>query len=171
MSAVAESSDAQKLRGSRTNSVGRRSDLQGMRAVAVLAVFANHLFSWPRGGFVGVDVFFVLSGFFITGLLIRERTDTGALSFADFYVRRVKRILPSAMLVLVTTVIGSYILLPAVRAKQTLVDSLYAALFVSNFRFEAVGLTISNRVSRRHRFSTSGRCRSKSSSTSFGPPC
>ena len=94
MSTAPESSDAQKLRGTRTNSVGRRSDLQGMRAVAVLAVFANHLFSWPRGGFVGVDVFFVLSGFFITGLLIRERTDAGTLSFADFYVRRVKRILP-----------------------------------------------------------------------------
>lgn len=139
MSTVARSSDAQELRGSRTNSVGRRSDLQGMRAVAVLAVFANHLFGWPRGGFVGVDVFFVLSGFFITGLLIRERTDTGRLSFADFYVRRVKRILPSATLVLVTTVVGSYILLPAVRAKETLVDSLNAALFVSNFRFGAVG--------------------------------
>lgn len=118
---------------------GRRPDLQGMRAVAVLAVFANHLFDWPSGGFVGVDVFFVLSGFFITGLLIRERAVTGTLSFQDFYVRRVKRIMPSAMLVLIATVIGSYVLLPAVRAKETLVDALYAAVFVSNFRFQAVG--------------------------------
>ena len=65
--------------------------------MAVLAVLAVH--AWPellRGGFVGVDVFFVLSGFFITGLLIRERLATGGLSFQYFYVRRVKRILPSA---------------------------------------------------------------------------
>ena len=54
-----------------------RRELQGMRAVGVLAVFANHLFEWPRGGFVGVDVFFVLSGFFITGLLLREHTTDG----------------------------------------------------------------------------------------------
>ena len=117
----------------------RRSDLQGMRAVAVLAVFANHLFDWPSGGFVGVDVFFVLSGFFITRLLIRERTTTGELSFRHFYVRRVKRILPSAVLVLAATVVISYLLFPAIRAKETLVDALYAAVFVSNFRFQAVG--------------------------------
>ncbi|WP_366847836.1 acyltransferase [Mycolicibacterium sp.] len=110
-----------------------------MRAVAVLAVFADHLFGWPSGGFVGVDIFFVLSGFFITGLLIRERTATGTISFQDFYVRRVKRILPSAVLVLVVTVILSYLLLPAIRARSTLLDSLYAALFVANFRFEALG--------------------------------
>ncbi len=110
-----------------------------MRAVAVLVVFANHLFDWPPGGFVGVDVFFVLSGFFITGLLIRERTARRKISFESFYVRRVKRILPSALLVLTVTVIGSWLLFPAARAKQTIVDALYAALFASNFRFEAVG--------------------------------
>ncbi|MFM8858019.1 MAG: acyltransferase family protein [Actinomycetota bacterium] len=116
-----------------------RSDLQGMRAVAVLAVFAEHLFGWPAGGFVGVDVFFVISGFFITGLLIRERTATGRLSFRDFYIRRVRRILPSALLVLVATVVFSFLLFPTVRAKQTLLDALYAALFLANFRFEALG--------------------------------
>jgi peptidoglycan/LPS O-acetylase OafA/YrhL len=119
--------------------VGKRQDLQGMRALAVLAVFADHLFDWPRGGFVGVDMFFVLSGFFITGILIRERTANGSLSFQNFYIRRVKRILPSAALVLVVTVICSYLLFPPIRAKATLVDALYAALFASNFRFEAVG--------------------------------
>jgi peptidoglycan/LPS O-acetylase OafA/YrhL len=117
----------------------RRTDLQGMRAIAVLTVFANHLFDWPSGGFVGVDVFFVLSGFFITGILIRERTTSRSLSFRRFYVRRVKRILPSAILVLVATVIASYVLFPAVRARETLVDALYAAVFASNYRFQAVG--------------------------------
>ncbi|WP_365997394.1 acyltransferase family protein [Mycolicibacterium sp.] len=110
-----------------------------MRAIAVLSVVADHLVSWPSGGFVGVDVFFVLSGFFISGLLIRERTTTGRLSFRDFYIRRVKRILPSALLVLVVTVIGSYVLFPAIRAKETLVDGLYAAVFAANIRFQAVG--------------------------------
>jgi peptidoglycan/LPS O-acetylase OafA/YrhL len=110
-----------------------------MRAVAVLTVFANHLFDWPPGGFVGVDVFFVISGFFITGILIRERATTGKVSFQNFYVRRVKRILPSALLVLTVTVVGAYILFPATRAKETLLDALYAAVFASNFRFESVG--------------------------------
>ncbi|GJF14807.1 acyltransferase [Mycolicibacterium cyprinidarum] len=110
-----------------------------MRAIAVLTVFANHLFDWPPGGFVGVDVFFVLSGFFITGILIRERTTERTLSFQNFYVRRVKRILPSAMLVLTATVVVSYLLLPAIRAKETLLDALYAAVFAANVRFEAVG--------------------------------
>lgn len=110
-----------------------------MRAVAVLAVFADHLFAWPRGGFVGVDIFFVLSGFFITGLLIRERETTRTISFRNFYTRRVRRIIPSAMLVLVVTVIASYILLPAARAKSTFIDSLWATVFASNWRFESVG--------------------------------
>lgn len=117
----------------------RRPDLQGMRAVAVLAVFSNHLFDWPSGGFVGVDVFFVLSGFFITGLLVREQATNQHLSFQDFYVRRVKRILPSAVLVIVTTVVGAYVLFPAIRAKETLLDALYAAVFAANVRFEFVG--------------------------------
>src|SRR5262245_21422032 len=103
----------------------RRADLQGMRALAMLTIFAYHLFDWPPGGFVALDVFFVLSGFFITGLLIRERVNTGEVSFQNFYVRRVKRILPSALLVLTATVIAAHYLFPAVRAKDTLLDALY----------------------------------------------
>ncbi|ANA85238.1 O-antigen acetylase [Gordonia phage BritBrat] len=116
-----------------------RLDLQGMRAVAVLAVFADHLFGWPSGGFVGVDVFFVLSGFFITGVLIRERTRTGKISFRKFYAHRARRIIPSAMLVILATVIASYILLTATRAKSTFIDGLWATIFLSNWRFERVG--------------------------------
>ncbi|WP_431237376.1 acyltransferase family protein [Mycolicibacterium aichiense] len=107
--------------------------------MAVLAVFANHLFDWPPGGFVGVDVFFVLSGFLITGLLIGERNTTRRVSYQQFYIRRLKRVLPSAVLVLVTTVVGAHLLLPATRAKSTLVDALYAAVCSANFRFDAVG--------------------------------
>nr|WP_058253601.1 MULTISPECIES: acyltransferase family protein [unclassified Gordonia (in: high G+C Gram-positive bacteria)] len=116
-----------------------RLDLQGMRAVAVLAVVADHLFGWPRGGFVGVDVFFVLSGFFITGVLIRERSRTGKLSFRKFYVHRARRIIPSAMLVIVATVIVSYVLLTETRAKGAFIDGLWATIFLSNWRFERTG--------------------------------
>ena len=132
-------SDRRQSRIAETIHGARRPDLQGMRAVAVLAVFSNHLFDWPSGGFVGVDVFFVLSGFFITGLLVRERTTNRKLSFQNFYVRRVKRILPSAVLVIVATVVGAYVLFPAIRAKETLLDALYAAVFAANLRFEFVG--------------------------------
>ncbi|WP_354595822.1 acyltransferase family protein [Gordonia terrae] len=114
-------------------------DLQGMRAVAVLAVFADHLFGWPSGGFVGVDIFFVLSGFFITGVLIRERTGTGEISFRKFYAHRARRIIPSAMLVIVATVAASYILLTETRAQATFIDGLWATIFLSNWRFERVG--------------------------------
>lgn len=110
-----------------------------MRALAVLSVFAGHLFHWPPGGFVGVDVFFVLSGFFITGILVRERTRSGGISFRSFYTRRVRRIIPSALLVLAVTTVAAHFLLPATRAKDALIDALYAAVFASNWRFQQTG--------------------------------
>ncbi|QYB00073.1 acyltransferase (plasmid) [Rhodococcus sp. USK10] len=134
--------DVQDRRGAKRREkprAGFRPDLQGMRAVAVLAVLFDHLFGWPSGGFVGVDIFFVLSGFFITGLLLRERGETGRLSFRRFYVRRVRRIIPAAVLVLAVTVLFSYIIFPAIRAKETLVDGLWAAIFLANWRFEQSG--------------------------------
>ena len=70
-----------------------RSDIEGMRGVAVLAVVLYHA-GVLRGGFVGVDVFFVLSGFLITGLLWREIGSAGRVDFASFYGRRARRLLP-----------------------------------------------------------------------------
>lgn len=113
--------------------------MQGLRAVAVLAVIADHLFGWPTGGFVGVDVFFVLSGFLITGILIREYEKSGRISFRDFYARRIRRILPAAMLVLVATVIAAAWLLPRGRALEAMVDAVWAALFAANWRMASVG--------------------------------
>ena len=70
--------------------------LDGLRAIAVLLVLVYHL--WPEllpGGFLGVDVFFVISGFLITGLLYRELAAHGRISFRDFYVRRIRRLFPA----------------------------------------------------------------------------
>lgn len=110
-----------------------RPDIQGLRMVAVLAVIADHLFRWPSGGFVGVDVFFVISGFLITGLLMREHDRTGTISFRGFYLRRVKRIIPAAMLVILTTVVTAYLVFSSVRADQTLWDGVWATFFAANW--------------------------------------
>jgi peptidoglycan/LPS O-acetylase OafA/YrhL len=87
------------------------------------------------GGFVGVDVFFVLSGFLITGLLLREVETSGGLSLTRFYARRARRLLPAGSLVLVATVIASYLYLGEVRGQRVATDARWAALFASNFRF------------------------------------
>jgi peptidoglycan/LPS O-acetylase OafA/YrhL len=78
-----------------------RDDLQGLRAIAVLLVVLNHA-GVPvlEGGYVGVDVFFVLSGFLITGLLLAQAERRGSVSLGEFYVRRARRILPAAVLTL-----------------------------------------------------------------------
>lgn len=118
---------------------GFRTDVQGLRAVAVGLVVINHTFGWPAGGFVGVDVFYVISGFLITGLLLRELDATGSVSLRAFYARRIRRIVPVALFVLLVTVIGAFAVWFAPRALQTALDALSAALFVSNWHFAALG--------------------------------
>lgn len=117
----------------------KRRDIQGLRALAVIAVISDHLVHWPSGGFVGVDVFFVLSGFLITGLLLREHDKSGSISFADFYRRRIRRIMPAATVVLATTAGVSFLLLNASRGQQILADSVWAFFFSANWHFAAVG--------------------------------
>lgn len=116
-----------------------RRDIQGLRAVAVLAVFLDHLAGWPRGGFVGVDIFFVISGFLITGLLLREYERTGSISFRSFYARRVKRILPASVLVLAVTTVLASLLFPLTRTLSTIGDALWALGFAGNWRFAVSG--------------------------------
>jgi Acyltransferase family/SGNH domain (fused to AT3 domains) len=82
-----------------------RPDIQGLRALAVIAVVLHHLLGWPTGGFLCVDVFLVISGFLITALLVREHEEYGRISVADFYRRRARRILPAAMACLVAVVV------------------------------------------------------------------
>ena len=102
--------------------------------VAVLSVFAFHLCGWPRGGFVGVDVFFVISGFLITANLLRMADSRGNVSFRRFYWNRVRRIVPAATVVLVCTYLASVVFLPS-RAHQVGVDAWFAFIFLSNWRF------------------------------------
>ena len=123
------------------NEVGSyRTDLQGLRAVAVLLVLLDHAgLTQLAGGYVGVDVFFVLSGFLITGLLLRAARETGRISLLEFYGRRAKRILPAAALTLITTTIVAYEFLNYVRARSIAWDSIWAAIFAANFHFAHVG--------------------------------
>jgi len=104
--------------------------------VAVLLVLLYHA-GVPGfgGGYVGVDVFFVLSGFLITGLIVRELDETGTVSLVAFYARRARRLLPAAALVIVVTVVASAVFLPPLRAPEIARDGAAAALYASNLRF------------------------------------
>jgi len=89
----------------------RRLDIQGLRALAVLAVVAFHAGLHVPGGFVGVDVFFVISGFVITSMLQREWEATGRIRFGAFYLRRFKRLTPAlAVMVTVTAIVSALVL-------------------------------------------------------------
>jgi peptidoglycan/LPS O-acetylase OafA/YrhL len=110
-----------------------------LRAVAVIAVILNHVLNWPTGGFVGVDVFFVISGFLITGLLLRDYESDGKISIARFYARRFKRIVPAAVTVLLVTVVAGHFLFNTVREWATIWDAGYAFLFLANLHFGALG--------------------------------
>jgi peptidoglycan/LPS O-acetylase OafA/YrhL len=115
---------------------GFRQDIQGLRALAVLLVILDHAGIGPfHGGFIGVDVFFVISGFLITGLLMSEAERSGRVSLLGFYARRARRILPAATLVIVATVAFGIYFLSAVEADGTIKDALWATFFLANFKF------------------------------------
>ncbi len=105
----------------------------------MLLVVASHVLGVPRGGYVGVDVFFVLSGFLITGLLVREQRHSGRISLREFYARRVRRLLPAAVLVLAASNLAALAVFTGERAGQALRDAVWAALFAANLRFSALG--------------------------------
>ncbi|CAM5269706.1 Acyltransferase OS=Rhodanobacter lindaniclasticus OX=75310 GN=B1991_04940 PE=4 SV=1 [Rhodanobacter lindaniclasticus] len=116
--------------------LGYRGDIEGLRAVAILLVVAAHAgVPWLSGGFVGVDVFFVLSGFLITGLLTREVATTGTLGFTKFYVRRLRRLLPALLtMLLVTSLFAIVVLAPSDQGRQATAAAT-AAVWLSNMHF------------------------------------
>ncbi len=117
-----------------------RADIQGLRAIAVLTVIAGHAgVPFLPGGFVGVDVFFVISGFLISQLLFREVERKGTLSIGDFYARRARRILPAATLVTIATLVASLLWLSVVDALDVVTDAVWATFFAANIRFSTVG--------------------------------
>jgi len=115
---------------------GFRDDIQGMRALAVLGIMLFHAgYSPYSGGFVTLDVFFVVSGFLITYLLLREVRRDGRISLLAFYSRRARRILPAATVVTVAIIGASSLWLNVVDARDATFDALWAALFGANIRF------------------------------------
>lgn len=115
-----------------------RADIDGLRALSILLVVAFHA-GWARfaGGYVGVDVFFVLSGYLITGLLVREHERDGRVSLRDFYARRIRRLLPLSALVLTVTAGAGALLLPPLRRAELMLDVQASALYVANWRYGA----------------------------------
>jgi peptidoglycan/LPS O-acetylase OafA/YrhL len=124
----------------RTGSSNFRPDIQGLRAVAVVLVILVHA-AVPgfEGGYVGVDVFFVISGFVITGVLVRQHERSIPRNLGHFYARRVRRIVPAATLTLVATVIVAYSLLGVNFESSLLGDVRWASMFAENFRLINTG--------------------------------
>ncbi|HEX6967566.1 MAG TPA: acyltransferase family protein [Micromonosporaceae bacterium] len=112
-----------------------RADVEGLRAVAVGLVLLFHAgLPFLPGGYVGVDVFFVISGFLITTQLVAELTTTGKVSLVDFYARRAKRLLPAAAIVLVVTAALTRLVLPKIRWEEIGWDIVASSLYVINWR-------------------------------------
>jgi peptidoglycan/LPS O-acetylase OafA/YrhL len=122
-----------------------RPDIQGLRAIAILLVVLYHA-DVPRvdGGYIGVDVFFVISGYLITGQLVRELATTGRISLSEFYLRRVRRLLPSAVVVILSTLLVARAFAPPLFTIPLSVDAIFAALYTLNYRLAAEGINYQN---------------------------
>jgi peptidoglycan/LPS O-acetylase OafA/YrhL len=115
-----------------------RPEIQALRALAVGAVVFNHL--WPlrlQGGFIGVDIFFVISGFLISGQLIREFETSGRIALGNFWARRARRLLPAALLVLVAVVFAIVIFLPITIWQAMMGEIVSSALYFENWKLIA----------------------------------
>jgi len=121
--------------GNASDGPGFRPDIEGLRGIAVLLVVLFHAGLPIPGGFIGVDVFFVISGFLITGLLVREHERTGRVSLSNFYARRIRRLLPAAAVVVLVTLGGALAFIGLLDRPSVMTDGAAAALSVSNIRF------------------------------------
>ena len=118
------------------SSTAFRPDIQGLRAVAVLLVVLNHAgIPGLSGGYVGVDVFFVISGFVISRGLLERLAKTGRIDLPRFYADRARRILPASLTVILLTAAAAFVLVSPLRLRAILGDAIAAALYVPNVRF------------------------------------
>ncbi|WP_144756118.1 acyltransferase family protein [Curtobacterium pusillum] len=118
---------------------GRRRDVQGLRGIAVLLVVAQHVLGKPSGGFVGVDLFFVISGYVITRSLLGEWRESGRIDLAGFLTGRARRLLPSAVLVLACTSAAALFLFNESRARSVGLDALAGVTSAANWHFLRAG--------------------------------
>ncbi|MFT4050807.1 MAG: acyltransferase family protein [Microbacterium sp.] len=117
-----------------------RADIQGLRAVAVSAVVLYHAgLPFLPGGYVGVDVFFVISGFLITSHLLSALRSEGRIRFADFYARRARRILPASFVVLTLSVVGALLWYPPLLFQEVWIGAVATAFYVPNYLFAVQG--------------------------------
>ena len=115
--------------------IGYVPALDGMRGLAVMAVLAFHGgMAWARGGFLGVDAFFVLSGYLITSLLLAEWEQTGRIALGRFWGRRARRLLPALLLMVAVVTLGARTLLPPEEVRLLRGDGLAALFYVANWR-------------------------------------
>ncbi len=126
-----------KPAGSHPNSLTYRPEIDGLRAIAVLSIVLYHAGIGPAAGFVGVDVFFVISGYLITALLHKEWTATGRIDMFAFYARRFRRLFAALVLVVTATVtISAFVLSPFGEINQVAQSASASLVFASNFFFE-----------------------------------
>ncbi len=115
---------------------GYRTDIEGLRAVAIILVVGHHAgVPWLTGGYVGVDVFFVISGYLITGLLLQEIASNGRVGLLDFYSRRLRRLLPALLFMVACTMFASAILLAPLEQAPQAQTARAASVWISNFFF------------------------------------
>lgn len=118
-----------------------RPEIQGLRALAVLLVVLFHAeLPGLNAGYVGVDLFFVISGYLITQLLIADQREHGRIRFAEFYARRARRLLPAALLLLLVTIVVTRWLYPPAEQREALMATRAAAVYLSNFWFASIVL-------------------------------
>ena len=122
-----------------------RPEIDGLRAIAVSVVILYHAqitffgYNLFPGGFIGVDIFFVISGYLITSIILKELTQTGSFSFKNFYQRRISRLLPVLLVVILTTIPFAWIYINPINLIETLKSILYSLVFSSNFYFHYTG--------------------------------
>jgi len=122
------------------NTTGFRGDIQGLRAIAVASVLLYHAnMPFITGGYVGVDVFFVISGFLITSHLLSQLRTRGRVDFPAFYARRVRRILPASLVVVALSTLGAVIWYPPMLIREVWKGAVASALYVPNYLFAVEG--------------------------------